>query len=61
MTIILVLIALINGVPHQTKIPMETIEQCASESAKFLNYAMTDKHAQKAIAACQVDMPEKDS
>jgi hypothetical protein len=61
MTIILLLYALINGVPHKTAIPMETIEQCASESAKFLNYAITDKHAQKAMAACQIEMPEKDS
>ena len=61
MTIILVLVALINGVPHQAKLPMGTVEQCTAEATKFLNYATTEKHAQKAMAVCQVEVPEKDS
>ena len=61
MTIILVIAALINGTPHQTKLPMETIEQCTAEATKFLNYATTDKHAEKAVAACQIEVPEKAS
>jgi hypothetical protein len=61
MAIILVIIAVINGTPHQAKVPMETIEQCTDEATKFLNYATTDKHAQKAIAACQVGVAEKGS
>lgn len=61
MTIILVLMALINGTPHQATVPMETIEQCTAEATKFLNYASTDKHAQKAMAVCQFEVAEKAS
>jgi hypothetical protein len=61
MKIILIIGALINGQPHQTHIEMPTIENCTAEAAKFLNYAVTDKHAEKAVAACQIETPEKDS
>ncbi len=61
MTIMLIMMALLNGVPHQVELPMETVEQCASEASKFLNYALTDKHAQKALAVCRVERVEKDS
>ncbi len=58
MTIILVLVALINGTPHQAKLPMTTIEECTAEATKFLNYATTDKHAQKAMAVCQIEIED---
>ena len=58
MHILLILMALVNGAPHQAKVPMETIEQCTAEATKFLNYAITDKHAQKAMAVCQIEVPE---
>jgi hypothetical protein len=47
MTIILVIMAIINGTPHQAKMPMETIEQCTGEATKFLTYATTDKHPKR--------------
>lgn len=60
MTIILVIAAIINGTPHQTKLPMETIEQCTVEAAKFLNYAITDKDAEHAAAMCEVAAAKKE-